>query len=223
MSTLTTHLDQLRHDNAALATITTDRQRIARIRDHIADTYRELPTAWQLLHDAQPGYPTGGNDGPRGRGGHSDRTATLATTTRPDAAQRALDELATQLDRLHRHANAAATTSGPDQTRHVTACSQAAARALAATHAWQPPTRRWRQALATEAARHAPPDGCRSHARVGTWEPRQRGDLCAWCHGVKQAIGRRGDLPIWLVDKRASGRRIVQSDIARARTEMRKA
>jgi hypothetical protein len=65
--------------------------------------------------------------------------------------------------------------------------------------------------------RHTPPatarpedtdPGCRSCARLGTWVPRQRGDLCRWCDDF--AAVENVDLPpLELARAHAEGRRIT--------------
>lgn len=170
----------------------------------LAVTTAKLPQSWANLQNAQPGYPTGSN-GP-GSGGPSDRTGTLAVNAadgHPDPARAALDDLDGHLRQAWHHLAAA---------QRITV-------------AWADPPPKWRQALTTEAAQTFRDSDCRLHLAVGCHTPRrpEGGDLCRWCADTKRAIGRAGDLPSWLVDKNARGQRISQTDIERARSQMRKA
>jgi len=160
-----------------------------------------LPTAWQLLQECQPGYPSGG-DGANGKGSVSDRTGNLATTERPDLARRDLDDLDRLLQRL-----AVVVVDVSDIVRR-----------------WQPPSAQWRDALSTEAASSFRDDDCRSCLRVGVHSPRRAegGDLCRWCADWKRALGRAGDLPVWFVELHAQGKRVTDAHVMRAKAEMRK-
>lgn len=160
-----------------------------------------LPVAWQLLQDAQPGYPAGGGGGSGGKGTVSDRTGNLATTERPDVARRDLDDLDRLLQRL---------------AVVVVDCADIVRR-------WQPPSAAWREALSTEAAASFRDTDCRSCLRAGVHSPRREegGDLCRWCADWKRELGRAGDLPVWFVELHAQGRRITEVHVARAKQEMR--
>jgi hypothetical protein len=161
----------------------------------------DLPVAWQMLQECQPGYPTGGDGGGSGKGGVSDRTGNLATTERPDVARRDLEDLDHLLQRL-----AVVVCDAADIVRR-----------------WQPPSSQWRAALSTEAASGYVETWCRSHLRVQSMEPRRSegGDLCRWCQDVARDVG--ADMPPeWIVEKRARGGRITAADIDRARSETKR-
>ena len=163
---------------------------------------RDITRAIDTLDECQPGYPSGGTDGPGGLGSHSDRTGDLAARTldgHPDQARRDRDDL----DHLTRRI-----------AGDVRDASDIARR-------WLPPSTKWRDALATEAATstHADDAWCTSCLRVGSLTPRRSGGgtLCRWCQDVGREVG--GELPIWLVEKRRQGGRVTQADIDRARQE----
>jgi hypothetical protein len=158
----------------------------------------DVEAAIALLVDSQPGYPSG-DGGPRGKGAVSDRTGSLAVAP-PDAARSDLDWLCRLLDR---------------------ACADLADAARIA-HRWQPPSPRWREVLATEAAADLGNDGaCTSHLRVQkVVPPRTAGSqLCRWCEDMKRDLG--GMPPTWLVDRHDQGRRLSTLDVAKARREVR--
>lgn len=160
-----------------------------------------IVVAYRELAKNQSGIPSGG-DGAHGKGDHADPTGAMATG-RPDPARAAFDEL----DRLVRRI--AADISD----------------ALRIARQWQPPRGQWRDALATEAAQALADDPwCESCLRVGSMSPtRTPGSrLCRWCEDTLRALGRRGQIPTWLVERHAQGRRITEDDLTRARSQMRK-
>jgi hypothetical protein len=172
--------------------------RLSAAAELLAILQRQLPVAWQLLGECQPGYPSGGDGGPSSLGDHSDRTGNLATTSHNDVARRDLDDLDRLLVRI---------------TEDVVATADIVRR-------WQPPTRKWREALATEAAASYRDTDCRSCLRVGVLTPRRHegGSLCRRCQDYAREVG--ADMPpVWLVDKAATGRRITTADLDRAKAE----
>ena len=160
-----------------------------------------LSVAWQLLHDAQPGYPSGGDD-VRSSSGISDRTGRLATAEVADFARRDLDDLDRLLSRI------------ADDVVFVADI----------VRRWQPPSAKWREALSTEAAKNFVAKECRSCLRVGhhSYDLRSPGSLlCRWCEDWKRELGRKGDLPLWFVQIHANGRRPNSKEVQRARAEMK--
>ena len=167
---------------------------------------QEIAAAITTLDECQPGYPTGGNDGPTSQGGHSDRTGDLAARTLdgyPDQARRDRDDLDHLTSRI----------ANDIRDAHNIA------------RRWTPPTALWRDALATEAATqpHTDDNWCSSCIRVGSLTPRRDagGSLCRWCQDMTREVG--GEPPTWLVEKRRQGGRINSMDTAKAKRDIRTA
>lgn len=161
---------------------------------------RHANRALRSLHDAQPGFRSGGDGQPTGRGGHSDPTADLAFN--PDPARAALEEV-TQL-----FATLDAVTVRLDHLLRN----------------WAGPSKKWQDALASEAAEHLGDDrgwciDCRS---AGTMTPARTENAarCRWHEDIHRDLG--APAPRWLTDRHLQGRRISTEDIARAKRERKK-
>lgn len=165
----------------------------------LTELIQHIGLAIDTLDECQPGYPTGGNDGPSGRGGHSDRTGDLATRTHPDIARQARDALDHLTNRI------------TNDIRDLDAL----------TRRWTPPSSKWRDALATEAATTHEDTWCTSCIRVGSLTPtRTPGSrLCRWCEDMTRELTNTP--PEWLVEKRRQGGRINSIDIAKAKRDAR--
>lgn len=157
---------------------------------------RNIAAAVRSIHDNQPGYPSQ-SDSRGGKGGHSDPTSNLAFAD--DPAREAGEEVTALVGRI--------TT---DLQRLEKLASN-----------WSGPSDRYREVLATDAAAKLDDEGswCQAHQRAGSLERTRRdnGRLCRWCEDVRRDIG--GDPPVWLVEKRAQGRKITEADVARAKRE----
>lgn len=158
---------------------------------------RHANRALRALHDAQPGYRSGGDGQPSGRGGHSDPTGDLAF--HPDPARQALDEV-TELFATLDHATM--------RLDHL-------------LRNWAGPSRKWQDALSSEAAEQLNNEHnwCRSHARAGVMEPAEypNGNQCRWCKDYARDLN--GDPPVWMIEKHDRGKRITTADMTRAKRE----
>lgn len=161
---------------------------------------RHTNPAIRALHDNQPGYPSTNTDGGRGGGGHSDPTGNLAFA--PDPARATLDEVSTLFDTI----------------------DQATIRLDHLLRNWAGPSKKWQDALASEAAEHLGDDrgwciDCRS---AGTMTPARTENAarCRWHEDIHRDLGVPA--PQWLTDRHLQGRRISTEDIARAKRERKK-
>jgi hypothetical protein len=161
-------------------------------------TLPKLRGTFDVLHEHQPGYPTGGNGG-SSKGDHSDRTGDTARRNidkGPDRAARDLDDLDRICARIARDVTELASIIRRNPRR---------------------PNPEWSKALRTEAAAtlNDTTNWCAAHLAVGSMEPTRRPDgrLCRWCEDLAREL-KMPEPPAELVDKRARGQRITNRDIA---------
>ena len=167
----------------------------------------KLCGTFNVLEQAQPGYPSGGDNGRSVKGDHSDRTG--------DMASRRLDDGVEPCTRDLNELDAACARIAKDVTLVADIIRRWPAR----------PNPDWAKALRDEAAASlntSTDRWCASHLAVGSMEPTRTGGsrLCRWCEDLARTL-KVSEPPAELVEKLARGQRITTGDVDKARKALK--